>query len=299
MDDSQHVAFRLPDGRNLDVFLSGAADGPVLLFHHGTPSSGLPSPAMAAIASRLGLRLVTTSRAGYGDSSRNPGRSVGDVAADAEALLSFLGADSCLVAGWSGGGPHALACGARLPHRVAAVALIAGVAPYPADGIDWLAGMGQDNIEEFGISRQGEAALRPYLEGQRRQLLEATPEDLITTMSSILSPVDKSAIAGEFGEHVAATNRDAIRVGVDGWLDDDLAFVKPWGFTVAEAGQVPTRLWQGTDDLMVPFAHGQWLAERIPGVVAHFEPGEGHLSLGANHMDQILQDLLDASDGRL
>ena len=72
-----------------------------------------------------------------------------DVAADTEAELDALGADRCLIAGWSGGGPHALACAARLADRVDAALVIAGVAPYPAEGFDWLARMGEDNIVEF------------------------------------------------------------------------------------------------------------------------------------------------------
>ena len=78
---------------------------------------------------------------------------------------------------------------------------------------------------------------------------------------------------------------------VDGWLDDDLAFVRPWGFAPSDV-TVPTYLWQGSDDLMVPFAHGEWLAERIPGVTAHLEQGEGHLSIGLGAMERMFDELL-------
>jgi pimeloyl-ACP methyl ester carboxylesterase len=56
-----------------------------------------------------------------------------DVVADTDAVLAALGAERCLTMGWSGGGPHALACGARL-GAIAAVLVVAGVAPYEADG---------------------------------------------------------------------------------------------------------------------------------------------------------------------
>jgi pimeloyl-ACP methyl ester carboxylesterase len=250
---------------------------------------------MVAAAHRLGLRLVTMSRPGYGDSTRHSGRSVADVAADTAAVLDAVGAERCLVAGWSGGGPHALACAARLADRVDAALIIAGVAPYPAEGLDWLAQMGEDNIDEFSKALEGEAALRPFLDEAREQLRHATGADLITGMSSLLPAVDRALLTGEVGEDMAAIFREGLRVGSDGWLDDDLAFVKPWGFSLAEV-TVPTVLWQGTADLMVPVGHGQWLAERIPGVASHIEDGEGHLSIGIGSIDQMLQELVNAAN---
>jgi pimeloyl-ACP methyl ester carboxylesterase len=293
MGITRRTHLRLADGRELDVFESGLPHGRVLVYHHGTPGSRVPFRTMVTAVHRLGLRLVTMSRPGYGDSTRHPGRSVADVAADTAAVLDALGAQRCLVAGWSGGGPHALACAARLADRVDAALVIAGVAPYPIEGLDWLAQMGEDNIVEFGKAMEGEAALRPFLDEAREQLGHATPADLISGMSSLLPAVDRALLTGEVGEDMAAIFHEGLRVGVDGWLDDDLAFVKPWGFSLAEVA-VPTLLWQGTSDLMVPAGHGQWLAERIPGVVAHIEDGEGHLSIGIGGIDRMLQDLVSA-----
>lgn len=297
MDTSRRTHLRLADGRELDVYESGPSDGRVLIYHHGTPGSGVPFHSMVAAAHRFGLRLVTTSRPGYGDSTRHPGRSVADVAADTAAALDAIGADRCLVAGWSGGGPHALACAARLADRVDAALVIAGVAPYPAEGLDWLAQMGEDNIAEFSRAMEGEAVLRPFLDEAREQLLHATGADLVTAMNSLLPAVDRALFTGEVGEDMAAIFHEGLRVGSDGWLDDDLAFVKPWGFSLAEVS-VPTALWQGTADLMVPVGHGQWLAERIPGVVAHIEHGEGHLSIGIGSLDRMLQELVAAGSVR-
>jgi pimeloyl-ACP methyl ester carboxylesterase len=257
----------------------------------------MPFRAMVAAAHRLGLRLVTTSRPGYGDSTRQPARSVADVAADTAAVLDAVGAERCLVAGWSGGGPHALACAARLADRVDAALVIAGVAPYPAEGLDWLAHMGEDNVVEFSKAMEGEAALRPFLDEAREQLRHATGADLVTAMNSLLPAADRALFTGEVGEDMAAIFHEGLRVGSDGWLDDDLAFVKPWGFSLAEVA-VPTLLWQGTADLMVPVGHGQWLAEWIPGVVAHVEDGEGHLSIGIGSLDRMLRELVAAGSIR-
>jgi pimeloyl-ACP methyl ester carboxylesterase len=284
---------RLPDGRHVDVRVYEPADGLPLVFHHGTPAAGLPNRAMVRSAQERGLRVVSVSRPGYGSSDRRPGRTVADMASDTAAVLAELGADRCLVSGWSGGGPHALACAARL-GPAAAVLVIAGVAPYDAMGLDWLTGMGQDNIDEFGLALEGEDALRPYLSAAREELTQATAEDLVTSLDSLLPDVDGAALTGEFAEDMLAAFREGLGNGIDGWLDDDAAFTRPWGFGLDEI-TVPVRIWQGSEDLMVPFAHGKWLADRMPAAVAHLEDGEGHLSIGLGAMDRMLDELIAAA----
>jgi pimeloyl-ACP methyl ester carboxylesterase len=291
MDVSEQV--QLPDGRRLDVRVSGPADGLPLVFHHGTPGARTPIHALERAAHARGLRLVTTSRPGYGNSTRQPGRSVVDVVADTDAVLAALGAERCLTMGWSGGGPHTLACGARLSAAVG-VLVVAGVAPYQADGLDWMAGMGEDNIVEFSAALQGQGQLRSYLSQQGEVLHDIRATDIVASMESLLPDVDQAALTGEFGEDMAASFREAVRTGIDGWLDDDLAFARPWGFDLAEIS-VPVMIWQGSADLMVPFAHGQWLASRLPAAVAHLEEGEGHLSVGLGKLDAMLDELVKSA----
>jgi pimeloyl-ACP methyl ester carboxylesterase len=291
MDAAEHV--RLPDGRRLEIRVSGPSDGLPLVFHHGTPGALTPIRALERAAHARGLRLVTTSRPGYGGSSRQPGRSVVAVAEDTAAVLAEIGADRCLIAGWSGGGPHALACGARL-GAAAAVLVIAGVAPYGAEGLDWMSGMGEENVVEFSAAIQGEQALRSYLRREGEQLRHITAADLVPSLRTLLPEVDRAQLTGEFGEDMAASFREAVRVSVDGWLDDDLAFASPWGFSLDEIS-VPTMIWQGSADLMVPFSHGQWLASRLPAARAHLEQGEGHLSVGLGALDRMLDELIGAA----
>jgi pimeloyl-ACP methyl ester carboxylesterase len=283
----------LPDGRRLDLRVSGPADGLPLVFHHGTPGAATPIRALERAAHARGLRLVTTSRPGYGDSSPQPGRRVVDVAADTATVLAAIGADRCLIAGWSGGGPHALACGARL-GATAAVLVIAGVAPYAAEGLDWMAGMGEGNIAEFSAALDGEDRLRPLLLGEREQLKAGTAADLVASLDTLLPDVDRAVLTGEFGEDLAANFHEAMRTGVEGWFEDDMAFARSWGFELAEIS-VPTMIWQGSADLMVPFAHGQWLASQLPGASAHLEEGEGHLSVGLGALHRMLDELLIAA----
>lgn len=279
-----------PDGRTLDIQINGADDGPVLVFHHGTPGSLLPRRVMVQQAAERGIRLVTYSRAGYGDSTRRAGRVVADIADDVTVILDHLGVEKAMTAGWSGGGPHSLATGALLPDRISGVLCIAGVAPYEADGLDFLGGMGEGNIVEFGAALGGEEKLRPVLEEMREELKDATPAAILAELSTLLPDVDRAQITEESGEEMAANFREALKNGVDGWADDDLAFTVPWGFDLSEMS-VPTFIWQGSADLMVPFAHGQWLAAHVPGATAHLLDGEGHLSVGVGAMPQMLDEL--------
>ncbi len=291
MNELNH--FELADGRTLDVRLSGPENGLPLVFHHGTPGAATPSHALAAAAAERGLLLVTASRAGYGGSTRDPGRSVVDVVDDTNAVLDILGVESCVVAGWSGGGPHALACAARLDRTLAAL-VIAGVGPYGASDLDFLAGMGQDNIDEFGAALDGEEPLRAYLEAQRPELQGADAAGIIQSLRSILPDVDQAVITDQFGADLADSFHEGLRLSVDGWLDDDLAFVKPWGFDLDEI-RVPVSLWQGSLDLMVPYSHGQWLDRNIPGVHAHLREGDGHLSILLGAIDEMLDGLVDSA----
>jgi pimeloyl-ACP methyl ester carboxylesterase len=294
MTDLDHVL--LPDGRRLDVRVTGPAAGLPVVFQHGTPGARTPFRAIERAVHARGLRLVTTSRPGYGDSTPQPGRRVAHVVADTQAVLEAIGADRCLVAGWSGGGPHALACGARLA-AAAGVLVIAGVAPYGADGLDWMAGMGEENVVEFSAALKGQDALRPYLTGVREHLKEADPAGIVASLATILPDVDRALLTGELGADMAGSFAEALRTGVEGWLEDDLAFARPWGFELAEI-TAPVMLWQGSADLMVPFAHGQWLASRVPGVTAHLEDGEGHLSVGIGALDRMLDELLSKARPR-
>jgi len=284
-----------PDGRRLELYVSGPDDGVPVVFHHGTPGSALPDRFMERAIHARGLRLVSASRPGYGRSTARPGRRVVDVVDDTEAVLDHLGADRYLVAGWSGGGPHALACAARSPRAVAAL-VIAGVAPFDADGLDWLDGMGQENLDEFGVTLEGEAPLRAYLVEQREGMVDLTAEGVVTSLETVLPNVDKAVITGEFGEDLVTGFAQALLEGVEGWLGDDLAFAGPWGFDLSEV-TIPTMVWQGSDDLMVPFAHGRWLAARLPAATAHLEQGEGHLSIGIGAVDRMLDELVAALDG--
>jgi pimeloyl-ACP methyl ester carboxylesterase len=280
----------LPDGRAIEVRLAGPEDGEILLFHHGTPSSGLPFVPMAEAAAARGLRTVAYSRPGYGKSSPLPGRKIADGVADAARVVDALGAKTFRTIGVSGGGPYALACAAGLPDRCLATVAVSSPAPYSAEGIDWFAGMCQDNVDEFRIALRGIDALQPFVNSAARIFRTLRPEDFTGGPGGCLPAPDWAQLSGEYLVWLLEAQRLAVALGTDGWRDDDLAVLSDWAFDVADARAVA--LWHGGQDRMVPAAHGAWLADHIPGARLRLLEAEGHLSTFAKSYEDILDDLL-------
>ncbi|HVQ18490.1 MAG TPA: alpha/beta hydrolase, partial [Actinomycetes bacterium] len=207
----------LSDGRGLEYLVQGSGGGRPLVMHHGTPGVAMVVEPVAEAAARYGMRFVTHSRPGYRDSSPQPGRRVADVAGDVGALLDAVGADDFVTLGWSGGGPHALACAALLPERCRAAAIVAGVAPYDADGLDWLAGLGAENVAEFGAAATGAEALEKFLAEAGSELRDVQADDIITAFGDLLSAVDQQALRDGLADYLAASCRAAVSRGYDGW----------------------------------------------------------------------------------
>ena len=280
------------DGRTLAVLEAGDESGHTVVASHGTPGSGLLWRGLIEDVEARGIRLLAYDRPGYGGSDPHPGRTVADGAGDVAAIADALGIDRFAVEGGSGGGPHTLACAALLPDRVVAAASLAGVAPYPAEGLDWLEGMGQDNLDEFGATIAGRETLERYLREQADAMLAAEPNAIAETLRSLLSPPDAAVLTGEFAEYLAESTRRAIGERLDGWIDDDFVFVNPWGFELDDI-RVPVQLLHGAQDRFVPIAHGEWLAERIPEVDAHLSAEDGHLTIQLARIGEVHAWLLE------
>ncbi|HEX6490287.1 MAG TPA: alpha/beta hydrolase [Gaiellaceae bacterium] len=265
----------LPDGRRLAYAARGGPGGSPVLFHHGTPGSRLGRHPDPALPERLGVRVVNFDRPGYGGSDRLEGRSVSAIAGDAAALADHLGWERFGVMGVSGGGPHALACAALLPERISRVAVLVTPAPYEP-GFDFLAGMAQTNIDEFSAALTGPAAIAAYL-APSIEALQTEPGQVLDQLAAELPPPDQELLARpEVRELVIAAWQEATRQGDAGWLDDDLAFTRPWGF---ELGAIHTeaRLWHGELDALAPQAHGRRVAEALPAASFELVSGQGHL----------------------
>ena len=274
----ERIAVTTAGGRALDAVVNGPKGGDLVLDHHGTPGSCRPLGLQIQAAAERGLRLAR-------------GRDVASASADAEAILDAVGAESCFVTGASGGGPHALACAALLGYRVRAVATIAGVAPHDAKDLDWTAGMGAENVEELAAARDGEDVLGTWLATEGAAFAQVTGPQLSDALGDLVDDVDRRALTPEVADEVAAEIREGLAPGLDGWLDDDLAFVRSWGFDLG-AIRVPVTVWQGGQDRMVPQSHGRWLAANVSGATARFDDAHGHISLLTEGYGEVLDDLL-------
>ncbi len=290
---SRQLLVTTPDGRSLEAVVSGPDEGDVVVFHHGTPGAGVVLPTLVEAATHRGLRTLFYSRPGYGASSPRSGRHVGEAALDTSYLLHHLGVDTFLTYGWSGGGPHALACAALLPERCRAVALVGSVAPYDAHddglGAQWTAGMGEANVLEFAAAAQGAGALEELLADTDGEAL--THEAVLADLEGLMSPVDVAAFTGDLADFMVEGMRHAARRGNAGWRDDDLAFMSPWGFDVTSIA-APVLVAYGGEDRMVPQQHGNWLAAHLPLHQEVLALDHGHLSLMSDQawvLDRLLE----------
>jgi pimeloyl-ACP methyl ester carboxylesterase len=289
----------LPDGRTLAYAIWGDPAGFPVLSLHGTPGCRFNRWPKEEVYAELGVCWVTHDRAGYGQSDRHHGRNVADEAADVAALADELGFDRFGVSGGSGGGPHVLACAALLPERVLRATCIVGITPFGAAGLEedeWLAGMDPENIKEFRWAQAGEDVLVPELEAEHKRVEERVAADPANVLEGFeLSESDREQLARPESMQVIreATFEECVN-GVGGWADDDLAFTRPWGFDIATIA-VPVLIKYGLTDVLVPAAHGEWLAANVPGAIVEVDDTGGHM--GTDPEQEIAANVRWLSEG--
>jgi pimeloyl-ACP methyl ester carboxylesterase len=288
-------SFTARDGRVLWAQLSGPEDGLPVFIHMGTPGSRSIWDGYVEAGAERGLRHICCSRPGYEGSDRQPGRAFADVAADVEAVADDLGLDQFYVTGLSSGANCALACAALLPERVLAALSMAALAPRGAEGLNWTDGMSEGNIEEFKALEEGPAALRAFLESSLPKPGDSPSEaDFVEQLEGLVGPVDVDAFRSSLLQAALIENERLAGDCLWGWYDDDWAMWSDWGFDPADI-RVPVSLWHGGQDLLVPLAHGKWLAANVPGARAHLLPDEGHMSLWVHRYGAALDELLELS----
>jgi len=280
----------LRDGRELEILTMGDPAGKTVVFQHGTPGSIYMLAGHAAAMLDHGFFCILTSRAGYGLSSRNEGRHVASVVSDITEVLDQLGRTDYVTIGWSGGGPHALACAALDADRCRGAISVAGVAPV-GEGFDWTDGMSEENKREFAeFLAGGEAFEKSIIEGYE-QLVGTTPENCLEVWGPWLSEVDAASLSTpEKIEDFARGTSHAFIKGYWGYYDDNVGTFGDWGFDPASIA-VPVGVWYGDNDLMVPVQHGNQLVSVIPTAVPHHYPAEGHLSIFSEFRGEIADEI--------
>ena len=276
--------FKVKDGRELEILDNGITSDKAIIFHHGTPGHVSAWSSWLEDAASRGIRAISYSRAGYGTSDRNFGRSVLSNNTDISLLLDGKNFSNFVAIGWSGGGPHALA-NTLLDSNVGAITL-AGVGAYGVEDLDFLEGMAQENYDEFGASLQGEDVIQQWFIDNASAFKSAGGAEIREAFGGLISETDKKSMEGSFADVIAAAIRSGLAVSFDGWVDDDVAFTKPWGFDLSSINK-PVKIWQGDQDFMVPHAHSHWVKKHISTAELTFIPGQGHVTLLVDYTDKV------------
>jgi pimeloyl-ACP methyl ester carboxylesterase len=256
---------KLSDGRTLHIYDTcpdGAEARLAVFWHHGTPNTGAPPEPLFPAADRRGIRWVSYDRPGYGGSTSRPGRDIASAATDVSSIADVLGIRHFAVMGHSGGGTHALASGALLAERVLCVVCVSGMAPFHAEGLDWFAGMAAPGT--LHAAARGRAALAEFVASA-----EFDPEQF--------TQADHAALEGAW-YWLATVAGQAIAGGPDGEVDDQLAYVTPWGFDPRQI-HAPVLFLHGGQDRIAPSSHGQWLARHTASAELWLRPDDGHISV--------------------
>lgn len=268
-------AVRTADGRGLSTQVYGDPEGRPVFLLHGTPGSRLGPHPRSAVLHRMGVRLISFDRPGYGESDRLEGRRVADIAADVLAIADAHDLARFSVVGRSGGGPHALACAALLPERVTRVAVLVGIAPHGADGLDWFDGMAQSNVAEFTAAANSYADIVAHTR-EVANAVRADPASLIARLHAELPDSDRRVVADHgIRSMLIKSYAEALRTSDYGWIDDAVAFCSPWGFDPGNI-PVPVLLWHGASDVFSPASHARWLADKIPNAAVVVQAGAAH-----------------------
>jgi pimeloyl-ACP methyl ester carboxylesterase len=285
----------LPDGRTLGYAEWGDPSGTPVIVIHGTPGCRLNRHPDNEKLAATGARVVTYDRPGYGASDRQRGRLVVDCVADVAALADELGFEQFAVTGGSGGGPHSLAVAAHLPDRVLRAACLVGVAPYDVLGEAWFDGMDPENVKEFGWALDGEERLEVELTREASQMLERLRTDPSTLLPHDIPEEDKAILGRpDIAKVMTEAITECVRRGIWGWADDDIAFTKPWGFDPTTI-TVPTAVWWGSKDVLVPPGHGEWIAKTVPTATVRIDDSGGHMGDPDDLINNLYPWLVDGT----
>jgi pimeloyl-ACP methyl ester carboxylesterase len=286
MSEQDYRTISLPDGRRLAFAEYGDPQGQPLFFFHGFPGSRYDGATTGQAAAGMGIRLIAPDRPGMGYSDFQPRRTLLDWPDDVCFLANSLGLEMFGVLGYSGGGPHALACAYRIPERLTGTGVMAGVGPVTEPGA--LEGMAKNNVQIFSLARKAPWLLnllyRMQVPVSGKKLMQAAAAQMAKPdVAAMQEPMVLEDIVKDFNE--------AFRQNAKGVVQEGALFGSDWGFELSGI-RATVHLWQGEEDTNVPVEMGRYQAGRIPDCIAKFYPGEGHISLVTNHIREILTAFL-------
>ncbi len=263
-DGEIDVDVAVAGGRVVRAASFGPRDGVPVVWHHGNPGSRV-CPVAEAVLDAAGIRLIAYDRPGGGGSTPRPGRRVADLKDDLEPIADAFRLGRFGTMGISGGGAFALGTAALLPDRVFAAAVLSGAAPIDADGLDFRDGMTETNVRAADDQEERDRAeTLAEMEPIRRAIL-ADPRAVLLEFAREFPEADRDVLASatDILDAIAAGMAECVRESAEGWLDDSVAFARPWGFEIGSI-PAPVGIWQGREDTASPIGHARWLARRIP-----------------------------------
>jgi pimeloyl-ACP methyl ester carboxylesterase len=287
-DDRRSRVVVLPDGRRLGYAEWGDPEGWPILFFHGTPASRLGLDWADDTATECGVRVLSLDRPGHGLSDRAPGRTLLGWSRDVADFADVVELSTFAIAGWSGGGPYALACAAGIPERLTSAAVLSGIGPFDTH----TARRSVSSIDRTMLKLSTRAPfaarlmMKPVVLGARRVprlAVKSIEQDLSSSDRAIfrrLNPDPRPAMTFFF---------EAFRSGTAGVVDDYRVLAAPWGFAPEDI-EMPVYFWHGDADRMAGFAEARAVADRMPNARFNVVPGEGHLLL-MNHLRDIFATL--------
>jgi len=260
------------EGRRVAVAEYGDPEGDPLVLFHGTPGSRLFSALFDEAGRERGLRVLAPDRPGYGRSEPWPDRALADAAPLATGVADAAGADTVRVAGFSGGGPHALAAAAERPGRVSSVDVIAGAAPPALRGSPPLPLRALEAVAER----------TPRLLGATLSLGRHAPDGAAVSQYATADGHPPDDVAAAVGRDF----RTAFANGGTGFVAETRLLASAWD-DLLDRVERPVRLWHGDSDENVPLAGARRVADRLPDADLTVLDGADHLRTLLRARDRI------------
>lgn len=278
--ERSHRVCRLAGGRKLGFAEGGDPEGVPVFYFHGFPGSRLE----ATLLSSSGVRLIGVDRPGYGLSTPRPGRKLADWPKDIARLADHLGLARFGVVGVSGGAPYAASVAHGLPDRVNALALVCGLGPPEAPGM------------MFGRAGRVGAALhypgaRVFMAALGRRIMLSDRALKRVREWRVRAAADMELRGGPLMAFMVESWREGLRRSSLGMAADARIYGEPWHFQLKDIA-VPTAIWHGRADTVVPMSIGEHYAALVPGAVAHFSETDGHFSMAVNAYPAVTEFLV-------